>query len=287
VVIRQDKKRRARAPLTAATADRHILYTAAVQSVETDLEFFDRVYRRRNGRLPSLLKEDFCGTAAMAAEFVRMRPRNRAVGVDLHRPTLEWGRRHNLAPLGKAASRVTLLEKDVRRVHRPQVDVIAALNFSYSVFKTRPALLEYFTGACRSLRRGGVFVIDAFGGCEATRELVERRRIPATDGPGGTRVPPFTYVWDQASYNAVDHHIRCHIHFEFKDGTAKRRAFSYDWRLWSLPELQELMREAGFREVEVYLEGWDDGSDEPDGAFRRRTAFKNIEGWIGYVVGYR
>jgi hypothetical protein len=116
---------------------------------------------------------------------------------------------------------------------------------------------------------------------------VERRRIPATDAPGGERVPPFTYVWDQASYNAVDHHIRCYIHFEFKDGTALRRAFRYDWRLWSLPELQELMREAGFADVEVYLEGWDDGEEEPDGNFRRRTTFKNIEGWIGYVVGYR
>jgi SAM-dependent methyltransferase len=278
---------RKRPILTALNADRHVLYTAAVQSVESDLEFFDRVYRKRHGRLPSRLKEDFCGTAALAAEFARMRRENRAWGVDLDRPTLDWGRRHYLAPLGEAAERVELLRDDVRRVHRPPVDVVAALNFSYSVFKTRPAMVAYFRNARRSLRRGGIFVVDAFGGNEAMKDLVERRRIPASDGPLGRRVPPFTYVWDQAWFNAVDHHILCHIHFEFKDGTALRRAFTYDWRLWTLPELQELMAEAGFREPEVYLEGWNDKTGEADGVFRRRTRFANISGWIAYVVGYR
>jgi hypothetical protein len=28
----------------------------------------------------------------------------------------------------------------------------------------------------------------------------------------------------------------CHIHFDFEDGSRLERAFSYDWRLWSLPE---------------------------------------------------
>jgi SAM-dependent methyltransferase len=272
--------------LTAATADRHLLYTAAVQSVESDLEFFDRIYRKRNGRWPSLLKEDFCGTAALAAAFVKMRPENRAIGVDLHRPTLEWGRRHYVERLGAAADRVTLLREDVRENHRPPVDVVAALNFSYSVFKTRAGMITYFRNARRSLGKDGVFVVDAFGGNDAMKDLVERRRIPASIGPGGERVPAFTYVWDQARFNAVDHHILCHIHFEFKDGTSIRRAFTYDWRLWTLPELQELLLESGFREAEVYLEGWNDKTGEADGVFRRRTTFANMAGWIAYVVGY-
>jgi len=30
------------------------------------------------------------------------------------------------------------------------------------------------------------------------------------------------------------------------------RAFSYYWRMWTLPELQELLQEAGFVKVTVY-----------------------------------
>jgi hypothetical protein len=65
------------------------------------------------------------------------------------------------------------------------------------------------------------------------------------------------------------------------------RAFTYDWRLWTLPELQEILLEAGFQDAEVYMEGWDDEADEADGIFRRRTRFDNMAGWVGYVVGYR
>ena len=44
------------------------------------------------------LKEDFCGTAILSAEWVRTRPDNIAVGVDLHEPTLKWAEENNLAP---------------------------------------------------------------------------------------------------------------------------------------------------------------------------------------------
>ena len=69
------------------------------------------------------------------------------------------------------------------------------------------------------------------------------------------------------------------------DGSKLRRAFVYDWRLWTLPELQELMLEAGFKSTEVYTEGWDVGADDTDGIFRRRRYFENQEGWVAYVVG--
>ena len=83
----------------------------------------------------------------------------------------------------------------------------------------------------------------------------------------------------------VNHHILCHIHFKFPDKSKMKRAFTYDWRLWTLPELQELMLEAGFARADVYLEGWDDEEDEADGIFRRRKHFDNMAGWVGYVVG--
>ncbi|MDM7913964.1 MAG: hypothetical protein QUU85_01675 [Candidatus Eisenbacteria bacterium] len=105
--------------------------------------------------------------------------------------------------------------------------------------------------------------------------------------PDGTKVPGFTYVWEQASFNPIDHHIRCYIHFRFPDGRKMERAFRYDWRFWTLPELQEILLEAGFRSAEVYLEGWDDEADEADGIYRRRKSFEEMAGWVAYVVGLR
>lgn len=273
--------------LSAPSADRHILYQASVQSVEADLDFFDRLSRTKRGQPFRLLKEDFCGTAALASEFVRRHPENRAWGVDLHQPTLDWGIKHNVSRLGEDAKRVTLLREDVLNVSEPKVELVAGLNFSYSVFKTRELMLAYFKAAHRSLVDDGIFVIDAFGGTDAMEENEEDRKIAASETLDGRRLPAFTYVWDQHRFNTINHDILCYIHFKFADGTMMKRAFTYDWRFWTLPELQELMLEAGFSSAEVYMEGWDEDEDDGDGIFRRRTYFENIAGWVGYVVGTR
>lgn len=265
--------------------DKHLLYSAAVQSVDVDLDFLQRVYRRRHGEKFHRFREDFCGTAAMACDWVARHDRNEAIGVDLDQATLDWGARHYVATLGDAAKRLTLLCRDVLEVDRPRVDVVAAQNFSYSVFKTRELLGRYFRRVRKSLRPGGLFFVDALGGTEAMVAQVEKRRIPASKAWNGVRLPAFTYVWEQVSFNPVDHDFKCNIHFKLSDGTKINRAFHYDWRLWSLPELQELMLEAGFAATEVYLEGWDDEEDDTDGVFRRRKRFDNHEAWVAYVVG--
>jgi SAM-dependent methyltransferase len=275
------RKKKRKAPL-----HRHYLYSAAVQSVDADIRFFRRVYKRKNGAPFRRLREDFCGTAALACDWVRRRKDHEAWGVDLDRKTLEWGRRHYVPRLGDGARRLHLLCRDVKEVVEPRVDLIAALNFSYSVFKTRKELGGYFRTARRSLADGGLFVLDAWGGTEAMCEDTERRRIDAETALDGTRVPSFTYVWEQARFNPIDHHIVCHIHFRLRGGKRIKRAFTYDWRMWTLVELRELLAGAGFRSSEVYVEGWDDEEDEADGIFRRRKYFENQEGWVAYVVGY-
>ena len=284
---KKPKKTGEKTRLTAATADRHVLYEASVQCVEADLDFFERIFRKRRRRPLRRLREDFCGTAALATEFVRHHRKNQALGVDLDRPTLDWGIRHHVSGLGEDAERLHLVCDDVRNVSAPKMELTAALNFSYSVFHTRDELRRYFRAAHDSLTPDGVFVLDAFGGTDAMETLKEDRKIPASIGPDGRKLPAFTYVWEQASFNVVDHRIRCHIHFRFADGSKLKRAFTYDWRLWTLPELQEILLEAGFSEAEVYLEGWDDERDESDGVFRRRTHYENMAGWVGYVVGWR
>ncbi len=284
---KKQKKRKKKNQLTAEEADRHVLYEASVQCVEADLDFFQRVFRKERGRPLRHLREDFCGTAALATEFVRRNKDNRALGVDLDQPTLDWGLRNHVSTLGSDVERIRLVRDDVMNVTEPKVDLVAALNFSYQVFKDRDTLRRYFKTAYDSLVPDGALVLDAFGGTEAMEELEEDRDVAASIGVGGRKLPAFTYVWEQAKFNVVNHDILCHIHFEFADGTRMERAFTYDWRLWTLPELQELVLEAGFDRAEVYLEGWDEEEEESDGVFRRRTQYDNMAGWVAYVVGWR
>lgn len=265
--------------------DRHVLYEAAVQSLEADLDFFERVYQRKRGKRFERFREDFCGTAALSCDWVRRRPAHLAWGVDLHRPTLDWGLKHRVAHLGSAAERVRLQCADVLQVDGPKIDVVAALNFSFSVFKERDLLRRYFKKVRKSLLPGGIFYLDTFGGTETLGETKERRRIPSSKDWDGQRIPAFYYVWEQARFNPIDHEILCHIHFELPNGTKLRKAFTYDWRLWTLPELQELLLEAGFDSTEVYMEGWDEEAEDGDGIFRCRKRFENHEAWVAYVVG--
>jgi SAM-dependent methyltransferase len=264
---------------------RHYLYTSAVQSVEADLKFFRKVYRKHRGKTFRHMREDFCGTAVLAHEFVRRNKENEAWGVDLDQETLDWGTEHYTPRLGDGADRLHLMCKNVLDVVDPKVDVVNALNFSYSVFKDRESLGGYFKKVRESLRDDGVFFIDAWGGSDTMQRDREHRKVDPEEAFDGTDVPGFVYTWEQESFNPVDHQIVCHIHFRTKKGKRMRKAFTYDWRLWMLPELQELMLEAGFASTEVYVEGWDDKEDEPDGIFRKKKRFDNSGGWVAYVVG--
>ncbi len=75
--------KRSKPALTAKTADKHILYEASVQCPEAEIDFVEKTFSKIRGRRASVLREDFCGTAATACEWVRRHATNRAVGVDL------------------------------------------------------------------------------------------------------------------------------------------------------------------------------------------------------------
>lgn len=273
------KKRR----LTARNADRHVLYEAAVQVVEADIEFLRRAYRKVRGKKPTRLREDFCGTAKLATEWVKLNRANEAWGVDLDPEVLDWARTRRLAPMGDAASRVHLFEDDVMTAKLPPVDITAAFNFSYSIFKQREPLRQYFESVLAGLDTEGVFVLDMFGGTDSFGTLDEDRVISGERGPDGKKIPKFTYEWEHAKFNPVTNEILCHIHFRFRDGSRVKKAFTYDWRLWTIPELCELLAEAGFSESHVYTHGWDEDA-ESDGVYRKKTRFENEKSWLAYIV---
>jgi hypothetical protein len=271
--------------LTARTADTHILYTSSVQGVEGQLDFMERQFKRRRGRRLRRFREDFCGTAILSCDWARRGKDNESWGVDLHAPTLDWGRTHHLSRLSAAAaSRVHLLCEDVMTVRTPPVDLIGAFNFSFNIFKERASLLNYFRKTYGDLAPDGVLLIDEFGGEEGHSVIKDKRKIRDGAMPDGRPLETFTYIWDQAYYNTLTHDIRCHIHFKFRDGTQIKNAFTYEWRLWTVPELRDLLHEAGYKNVEVYLEGWDDDADDTDGVFRRRIEYEGMEAWFGYLI---
>ena len=106
-----------------------------------------------------------------------------------------------------------------------------------------------------------------------------------TYGPNnGAFVPP---EWDQAEFDPITHHVRNYIHFEFSDGSRMNRVFHYDWRLWSIPELRDLLKEAGFQKSEVYWEGTDRETGDGNDIFSRRERALDDPAWIAYIAAIR
>lgn len=264
-------------PPLAAAADRHLLYERAVQNPRAEIDFVDHAYRALRGRRARWLREDFCGTAAVACEWVRRRRTNSALGVDLDPAVLDWGRRHNLAALSAhQRARVRLLAQDVTTPADHPLDMVLAMNFSYWLLSGRRGLRDYFEQVRTALAPDGVFFLDAYGGYEAYRRSTEERTL---DDP---ELGSVVYRWEQADYDPISGRLLCHIHFDFPDGSRLERAFSYDWRLWSLPEIRELLAEAGFSRVLVYWQGWQpDG--RPDGRFQPVASAPPDAAWIAYL----
>jgi hypothetical protein len=257
----------------ARQADRHDCYERAVQNPSFDAAFIARTFQQRRGRPPRVLREDFCGTAALCAAWVKRHPENRAFGIDLDPDPLEWGIQRHLIPLGRRAARVTLIRRDVRERMEFVSDVIAAFNFSFFTFRDPESLRHYLRQARAGLSRDGILYLDLFGGPESMQLQQERRRHRG-----------FTYVWDQAAFNPITHEILCHIDFEFRDGSALRRAFTYHWRLWSIPELMTLAREAGFTDAICYWEGTDHQRGTGNGVYRPTRRGDNAKAFLAYLV---
>jgi SAM-dependent methyltransferase len=258
---------------SASTADRHELYEIAVQAVDAEIDMVDDTFTSIRGRKASLFREDFCGTANSSCEWVRRRSTNFSIGLDLSQEVLDWGMSNNISGLDPdQQQRIELINQDVNHYSGPPVEIIVAMNFSYQLFKTRDELRCYFENARDGLTEEGVFFIDAYGGYDSWREIKEK-----------TKFKDFTYYWHQKKYNPITANMLCHIHFKFKDGSKIKKAFTYDWRMWTLPELREILLEAGFRKVTVYWEGTDEETGEWDGTYTATEQGDDDPAWIVYL----
>lgn len=262
-------------PTMADEADIHELYELSVQNVEHEIEFLQATFRDIRGRTAYVFREDFCGTASASCQWVRQGADYQAIGVDIEPSVLDWGRKNRLSKLPTAdQARVSLIESDVMTVETPAVDLMAAFNFSYFIFQEREQMLRYFRRAYDGLKDDGVFFVDLFGGPESQEETKEKTKH---------KEHGFTYIWRQTKFHPVTNWIRCAIDFKFKDGSKLKNAFTYEWRLYSAPEIRDILLEAGFKKATVYWEG-EDEDGEGNGEFTPDAKGEADLAWIAYIV---
>jgi SAM-dependent methyltransferase len=272
------RKRAAPAAVARRTSfDKYYYYSDSVQDPE-EASFLDWVYRDSHDEdvSPRTLREDFCGTFANCCAWVKLGASRVAIGVDLDSEPIEYGCANHwklLRPLEQA--RVRIIQGNVLDPGLPRADVIAALNFSYFIFKSRGDLLAYLRNCHGTLEPGGVLVLDCFGGRDRQLAHVEQRSNDE-----------YTYSFEQMGYEPVTHEAVFHIHIERKGERKRERLFTYDWRMWTLAELRDALRDAGFESVRIYLEGQDQADGMTEFELTERIG-QTCPRWRTYIAALR
>ncbi|KAL9354118.1 hypothetical protein Peur_052088 [Populus x canadensis] len=173
------------------------------------------------------------------------------------------------------------MKRNVQLVPR---DIVCAFNYSCCCLHKRAELVLYFKHVLGVLsKKGGIFVMDLYGGTSSESKLRLQRRFPN-----------FTYIWEQAEFDIIGRKTRISLHFHLQKQQRKlRHAFSYSWRLWSLPEIKDCLEEAGFQSVHFWIR------QMPDTEANRRTegfgagqdikyeevkTFEQADAWNAYIV---
>ncbi|EFH54379.1 hypothetical protein ARALYDRAFT_486135 [Arabidopsis lyrata subsp. lyrata] len=306
-----------------------LLYQQSVQSPKGDISYLQKFFLMYvGGRQPLHFQEDFCGTALLSAEWLKTDTRRTAIGLDFDLEALEWCMDNNISKLGSDVySRMSLFHGNVlspleakqvkSKSHEliqnislddgddnedlvdpsvveslekdgpdslPKRDIVCAFNFSCCCLQERSELVSYFKNARDALsKKGGIFVMDLYGGASAEGQLKLQRKFPN-----------FTYTWEQAEFDILSRKTRISLHYHLQKQNRKiRHAFSYSWRLWSLPEIKDCMEEAGFSSVHFWLREMPDASEmrRTDGfgagrdiKYEQVKSFQQCDSWNAYIV---
>lgn len=253
--------------------EKYQMYEASVQNPEADITFINREYKKLYKKNPYVLREDFCGTGAMACQWVQQSKKHTAHGIDLDIEPLSYGVDHHYLTMTEAEqARMEYIKGNVLSNYSYKADVIVAFNFSYYLFKERETLVQYFSQARKHLKKEGMFLIDLFGGTETKKPLEEPSRKKG-----------HTYYWDCESYNPLTGDVKYYIHFKtHKDQVMHKKVFVYDWRMWDAKELQDVLKDAGFKNIKIYWEGVD-RKGLGNGKFFETDKAENCESWVTYI----
>ncbi len=271
----KDKNKKSKQPKDLRPFDKYYYYSDSVQAPESDVEFVSKTFEEIVGRKPKVVREDFCGTFSFCCEWVKLDRENKAIGLDIDQEPIDYGFQHYFTNLDEdQKKRVEIKNKDVLSGRLPKTEVICAMNFSYFIFKERETLKKYFKGCHTSLEAGGLLILDCFGGSKCY-EANEEETVDDEQH--------YSYFWDQDSFDPVTNDAMFYIHFKRKGEPRREKCFTYDWRLWSIPELKDILKEVGFKDIHIYWEGTtDDG--EGDGVFSKVTVGEECESWVAYIV---
>lgn len=257
--------------------NKYALYEEAVQTPEAHALTFGLIYAELKGKKASVFREDFCGTFQISCEWIRAKETNRALALDLDSEPLNYGKKNNLTKLNSdEKKRLKVSRKNVISVTAPKADIVGACNFSFYILKEREVLLKYFKAVLRSLNKNGIMILEMGGGPGFIHKIKERRSV------NEKRTGKFTYIWDQKSFDPITHDAKYGIHFKFPDGSIMQDAFTYDWRLWTIPEIRDVALEAGFKDFHVYWETSYKG--EGTGQYARMKHGDNAFSWVAYVA---
>ena len=259
--------------LPKAAFDKYAYYLNAVQTPDTEVRLLRSIYRDFSSREPLSLREDFTGTAALCHSWVMLGKEKKAWGVDLDPEPIAYGKKNLLKDLPEQAQkRVVTIRENVITGRLPTADIICALNFSYFCLRTRRDVLAYFKRCRRDVKKHGVFIIDVIGG-PAYEDVHEEK----------SRKSGFWYHWNQASFNQITRESTFHIHFTPFGGRKRNKVFSYEWRMWTLPELRDILHDAGFKKSVVYWEGFN-RQGLGSGVYRPSEKGDDATGWVAYIA---
>lgn len=248
-------------------------YERSVQNAEAEVSFMHDEFKRIYGHSPYSLREDFCGTGAISCKWVEQDKECEAFGIDLDPEPIKMGKIRHYGKLKKSEQeRMHYLQENVLKTSAPKVDVICAFNFSYWIFKKRSDLVKYFKSVRKSLNKQGVFFIDLFAGPESQRLVTDTKKLKN-----------LTYFWECQHFNPLTHDCTFAIHFKDAKGKKHENVFTYHWRMWMMPELRDILEEAGFSKTLVYWEG-DDEDGNGNGVFSPADDAENCDAWVSYIA---
>ncbi|KAJ7540715.1 hypothetical protein O6H91_10G027800 [Diphasiastrum complanatum] len=302
---------------------RHTLYQRSVQSPKGDISYLQKFFLTYvGGRIPLHLYEDFCGTALICAEWVRGDARRTALGIDLDEETLIWGLQHNIGKLGiDAHSRSRLLCGDVLhplskarviKFEESKVPCTWSSAVDCQVTSSHEDLNQEESTTGKSSKtvgqtcscsekesevrspnndvvaesvwpEGGIFVLDIYGGTSSECAMKLRRRYEE-----------FMYIWEQEDFDVVTRTTRISLHFQLnKSHRMLRHAFTYRWRLWTLPEVRDCLEEAGFSFVHIWIREMSEAKDGDEVEATSSVKFEEVgsflqqHSWNAYVVAVK
>ena len=257
------------------------LYELCVTEPVRLIRFLDAAH----GRKPKILREDFCGSGALARGWADSHRSRHSIAVDIDPAVLA---------LAAAHPRVEPLVADAKRCDA-KADIIAATNFPIGYQHSRAALLQYLKAVRKSLNKNGVFACDLYGGRDAFSpgKIIQMLRAPKSAPWNGELVE---YTFEQRAADPISGLVLDALHFRVWNKANKTKtpdfelkdAFVYHWRLWSLSELTDALVEAGFREIEVH-DRLGDAIDSTGRLHLRKSGPDNPldENWVVYLIARR